>query len=276
MYCILHGDLPPCHQLWIHHIFIIFWWIYECELFNNLYWLNYFGQRLNVKDRRGWYCLKQTFFLNFSLAPHPDFVCVCAWRQPNKSLYLLPWLFFLITAFFIFIQPSIFPAEATHACTHRKKSPQCTLICLLLQIERQHLLINLQSATVDPLPMCSVKTCNCEIYPVQVSLALPPPAPQGQSPAPCLHCWQVSKHWLLAAAVHGAGTKERAGMIASNQAHISNSSLKSHACAAWRPKTPIRHSTEISSVCDGLPVFCWLYRKFFILLCVVNPTTCLL
>lgn len=58
---------------------------------------------------------------------------------------------------------------------------------------RQHLLINLQSATVDPLPMCSVKICKCEIYPVQVSLALPPPAPQGQSPAPCLHCWQVSK-----------------------------------------------------------------------------------
>lgn len=120
-------------------------------------------------------------------------VCACAWRQPNKSLYLLPWLFFLITAFFIFMQSSIFPAEAPHACTHRKKSPQCTLICLLLQIERRHLLINLQSATVDPLPVCSVKTCNCDIYPVQVSLALPPPAPQGQSPAPCLHCWQVSK-----------------------------------------------------------------------------------
>lgn len=41
--------------------------------------------------------------------------------------------------------------------------------------------------------MFSVETCNCQIYPLQVSLALPPPPPQGQSTAPCLHCWQVSK-----------------------------------------------------------------------------------
>lgn len=142
MYYILHGDLPP------YGSFI--WWIYGCELFNNLYWLNCFGQRLKVKYTRGWYDKANLFFLIPLLLPILSLcVCACAWRQPNKSLYLLPWLVFLITAFFTFIQPSIFPAEDTHACTHKKKSPQCTLICLLLHIER-HLLINLQSATVDP------------------------------------------------------------------------------------------------------------------------------
>lgn len=42
---------------------------------------------------------------------------------------------------------------------------------------------------------------------MQVSLALPPPAPQGQSTAPCLHCWQVSKS--LAASCSCARHRDR-------------------------------------------------------------------